>query len=151
MSDDLTQRAGEFSAERDAAFPALDCRHCGYPRVAHHAKCVVLLIRDLSAALVQAEQREAELQEKLARVDDSQYAAPLATAGENEMVPHESCESCGRVFGNNVQVYVTLDDVWLCRHCYEAVPIRTGSERSESVKVSGRGNMERQGVSIMRR
>jgi len=40
------------------------------------------LLSDLSAALVQAEQREAELQEKLARVVDSQYAAPLATAGE---------------------------------------------------------------------
>lgn len=36
----------------------------------------------------------------------------------------EACEGCGKPLNDREQTYITLDDVWLCRQCYEAVPPR---------------------------
>lgn len=44
-------------------------------------------------------------------------AAPLAVAPRPK-----ACEGCGVLLGDRAQAYITRDDVWLCRRCYEAVP-----------------------------
>lgn len=41
---------------------------------------------------------------------------------EESASARESCQGCGRPFRATEAVYQTLDDVWLCRRCYEAVP-----------------------------
>lgn len=69
----------------------------------------------------------------LPKIPKSPDGAGQALAGEQH-----SCEGCGVCLGNREQAYITLDDVWLCRRCYEATPPAPGWRLRECL-ACGRG------------